>query len=235
MQSRTAASSKGNRGLSVKNQSSSYGRVRTKQSEYWQVISGRLAIQKSQRFERLKIEPKDIFLDCGNQRNTPNRPTCFPTEPPVTKIHVLASGPRQLYSRFPSALLEKPFQLRIPSIFLNRKGTCLSKVGPFSSSYHNICMVNSALLAMSVQYPTILPNLTTFLQGPQGQKYTLQEGNQLQLVAWKVSGKLWKVREYQNSLPHLSQIPEGQGQYLITNRPGEIGLAVVVNGKLIPL
>ena len=95
-------------------------------------------------------------------------------------------------------------------------------------------MVNSALLAMSVQYPKILPNLTTFLQGPQEQKYTLQEGNQLQLVAWTVSGKLWKVREYQNPLPHLSKTPEGQGQYLIITRPGECGLAGVVHGGLIP-
>ena len=93
----------------------------------------------------------------------------------------------------------------------------------------------AALLAMSVQHPIILPNLTTLLQRPHGQKHPLQEGNQLQLVAWKVSGKLWKVREYKNSLPHLSQIPEGQGQYLITNRPGESGLAGVVNGRLIPL
>ena len=94
---------------------------------------------------------------------------------------------------------------------------------------------HAALLAMSVQHPIILPNLTTLLQRPHGQKHPLQKGNQLQLVAWKVSGKLWKVREYKNSLPHLSQIPEGQGQYLITNRPGESGLAGVVNGMLIPL
>ena len=32
-----------------------------------------------------------------------------------------------------------------------------------------------------------------------------------------------------------SQIPEGQGQYLITNPPDESGLAAVVNGRLIPL
>ena len=88
---------------------------------------------------------------------------------------------------------------------------------------------------MSIQHPIILPNLTTLLQGPEGQKHPLQEGNQLQLVAWKVSGKFWKVREYQNSLPHLSQIPEGQGQYLITNQPSKSGLAGVVNGRLIPL
>ena len=90
----------------------------------------------------------------------------------------------------------------------------------------------AALLAMSVQHPIILPNLTTLLQGSQGGKHPLQAGNQLQLVAWKVSGKLWKVREYQNSLPHLSQIP-GQGQYLITIQPNKSELAGEVNGRLI--
>ena len=62
----------------------------------------------------------------------------------------------------------------------------------------------AVLLAMLVLHPIILPNLTTLLQGSQGQKHPLQEGNQLQLVAWQVSGKLWKVREYQNSMPHQS-------------------------------
>ena len=47
--------------------------------------------------------------------------------------------------------------------------------------------------------------------------------------------KALEVREYQNLLPHLSQILEDQGQYLITNRPGESGLAGVINEKLIPL
>ena len=93
----------------------------------------------------------------------------------------------------------------------------------------------AVLLAMLVLHPIILPNLTTLLQGTQGQKHPLQEGNQLQLVAWKISGKLWKMREYQNSLSHLLQIPEGQGQYLITNRPGESGLPGVVNRRLTPL
>ena len=128
-------------GLSVSQWNSSYSRVLTKQSEY----SGRLAIQKSQRFKRLEIEPQNIFSDCENQRNTSNRPICFPTEQSVTKIHVLASGPRQLCSRFPSALLEKPLRVCIPSILLNRKGTCQSKEGPVSSSYRNTCMANSSM------------------------------------------------------------------------------------------
>ena len=138
-QSRTATSSQGNMGLSVSQWNSSYSRVLTKQSEY----SGILTIQKSQRFERLEIEPQNIFSDCDNQRNTSNRPIYFPTEPSVTKIHVMTFGPRQLCSRFPSALLEKPLRVCIPSILLNRKGTYQSKEGPVSSSYRNTCMANS--------------------------------------------------------------------------------------------
>ena len=141
-QSRTATSSQGNMGLFASQWNSSYSRALTKQSEY----SGRLAIQKSQRIERLEIEPQNIFSDCENQRNTSNRPICFPTEQSVTKIHVLASGPRQLCSRFPSALLEKPLRVCIPSILLNRKGTCQSKEGPVSSSYRYTCMANSAMV-----------------------------------------------------------------------------------------
>ena len=104
-QSRTATSSQGNMGLSVSQWNSSYSRVLAKQSGY----SGRLAIQKSQRFERLEIESQNIFSDYENQRNTSNRPICSPTEPSVTKIHVLVSGLKQLCNRFPSSLLEKPF------------------------------------------------------------------------------------------------------------------------------
>ena len=93
----------------------------------------------------------------------------------------------------------------------------------------------TALLSVSVQHSIILPSLNILLQGPQWQKHPLQESNQQQLVAWKGSGKPWKVRKYQNSLRHLSQIPEGQGHYLVTNQPAESGLVGVMNERLIPL
>ena len=154
--------------LSVSQSNSIYSRVLTKQSEY----SGWLAIQKSQWFEWLEIQLQNIFSDCENQKNTSDRPICFPTEPSFTKVHVLASVPRKLCSRFPSALLEKPLWVYISSILLNRKGTCQSKEGLVSSFYHNTSMARqpwyAALLAMSVQHPIILPNLTTLLQGPLG-------------------------------------------------------------------
>ena len=111
--------SQGNMGLSVSQSNSSYTRVLTKQSDYW----CRLAIQKSQGFKWLEIEPEIIFSDCETQKYTPNRAICFLHEPSVTKTHVLASWPKQLSSRFPSALLEKPLWVCVPSILLNKKGT----------------------------------------------------------------------------------------------------------------
>ena len=83
LQLRTATSSQRNMGLSVNQSSSSYSRVLTKQLEYLG------------RFKRLEIEPQNIFSDCENQRNTSNRPQ---NESSVTKIHVLASRLRQLFS-----------------------------------------------------------------------------------------------------------------------------------------
>ena len=120
-------------GLSVRKLNSSYSRVLTKQSEH----SRRLAIQKSQSFKRLEIEPQNNLSDHENQRNISNRPICFPTELLFARIHVLASGTRQLCSRFPSALLEKALRVCIPSILLNRKATRQSKEGLVSYSYHN--------------------------------------------------------------------------------------------------
>ena len=61
---------------------------------------------------------------------------------------------------------------------------------------------------MSVQHPIILPNETT-LHGPQGHIYLLQHANKFQLVAWLVSGKHCRVKDYQDSLQHLSQTPKG--------------------------
>ena len=170
-------------GLSASQSNSSYRRVLSKQSEY----SGRLAILKSQRFKRLETKSQNMFSVCENQRNSSNRPISFPTQPSVTKIHVLGSGPRQLCSRFPSALLEKPLRYAFPQFCLI--GKVFAKV---SKGQSLLLIITPAwqtqpwwatLLSMSVQHPVILPNPTTFLQGPQWQKQPLQEGNQLQLVA----------------------------------------------------
>ena len=133
-QSRTATTSQEIVELYVSQLNSSYSRVLARQPEY----SGRLAIQNSQGFKRFKIEPQNTFSYCKNQRNTSNRLISFPSEPSVTKMYVLASGPRQLCSRFPSLLLDKPLRLFIPSILLNSIKTSCNTYHKFQKASVNI-------------------------------------------------------------------------------------------------
>ena len=88
---------------------------------------------------------------------------------------------------------------------------------------------------MSVQHPIILPNLTKLLQSPQGAKVPFAGGQPTTVGGMEGFRKVLEVREYQNSLSPLSQIPEGQGPYIITNQHGESGLAGVMNERLITL
>ena len=91
------------------------------------------------------------------------------------------------------------------------------------------------LLQMSVQTPILLPLVSNLLVDPQGAIPPLVKNGSLKLVAWNISGRIWQTREYQKGLQDLSQMPEDRVHSLITNRPGESGLAGVVNNKLIPL
>ena len=91
--------------------------------------------------------------------------------------------------------------------------TCQSKEGPVSSSYRITSMANSAMVG------SITCNVGSTSHNSTQSDHTVARssganapfaGKQPQLVLWKVSGKLRKVKRYQNSLPHLSQIREGQ-------------------------
>ena len=55
----------------------------------------------------------------------------------------------------------------------------------------------------------------------------------LMLVAWKVSGNLLLIQDYQSRLPVLPLVLEDEVQTEITTRPGENGLAGVLEKKLI--
>ena len=92
----------------------------------------------------------------------------------------------------------------------------------------------SMLIGMSVRNPILLPHKKNLLLDPRQNVHPLVENKTLQLAVWVVSGIVWQQKAYQTGLQSLSQIPEGRAQFLLTNRPGESGLAGVVNGKLIP-
>ena len=92
----------------------------------------------------------------------------------------------------------------------------------------------ATLLQLSVQDPILLPRKKNLLKNPQREIHPLLLQGQLQLAAWVVSGLPWCRKAYQNQLQTLSQIAEEKAQFLLTNRPGESGLAGVINGKMIP-
>jgi len=89
------------------------------------------------------------------------------------------------------------------------------------------------VLQMSVQNPIILPQYQDLLQNPQGEFHPLLRNRSLELVAWTVSGKICKIKEFQRKLPTLSLRPGEEAQGLITNRPGVSGVAGVIGSKLI--
>ena len=90
------------------------------------------------------------------------------------------------------------------------------------------------LLEMSVENPLLLPVHPELLKNPQGEIHPLVMNNHLRLAAWTVSGNHWLKRDYRVKLQTLSQIADAEAQFLITNRPGESGLAGVSRDKLIP-
>ena len=65
--------------------------------------------------------------------------------------------------------------------------------------------------------------------------HPLVENQTLNLVAWKVSGKDFLQKAYQQGLQTLSSKPGERALELVMNRPGANGFAGVVNDKLIPM
>lgn len=67
-----------------------------------------------------------------------------------------------------------------------------------------------------------------------GCEHPLVLNQNLQLVAWTVSGINCKQKDYRRKLRTLSSQQEGEVQQHITMPPGASGVAGIVEGKLIP-
>ena len=90
----------------------------------------------------------------------------------TSKVHVLASRPRELCSALTLTLVEEPLRVCIPSILLKRKGPSQSKGGLVSPSH----LISSqpwytVLLSMSVQHPVLIFNQRSCCKVPKG-RYT---------------------------------------------------------------
>ena len=86
---------------------------------------------------------------------------------------------------------------------------------------------------MLINSPILLPWRKTLLKNPRGEIHPLVQNRTLQLVAWTVSRLDCRRREFDRQLPTLSPGQEDQILMQIMSRPGESGLAGVLEGKLI--
>lgn len=90
------------------------------------------------------------------------------------------------------------------------------------------------LLDLLVDYPRLLPSSHRLLTDPFGNPHPLLIAGQLQLAAWKLSGRDSKRLEFQEKL-HNSWQPDGaKGPMLHTRVHGSAGIAGVLNDKSIP-
>ena len=83
--------------------------------------------------------------------------------------------------------------------------------------------------------PLFLPKTENLLLGPNREMHPLIEQENLQLPAWTVSGKDYMQKEFRNTWPLLSQMPEDQVQMLITNWSGVSSITGVLKDGLIAL
>ena len=89
------------------------------------------------------------------------------------------------------------------------------------------------ILNMSINSPILLPWRKDLLKNPKREIHPLVQNRTLKLVAWTVSGLDCRRRKFQRQLPTLSPSQEDQILMQIMSRPGESGLAGVLEGKLI--
>ena len=85
---------------------------------------------------------------------------------------------------------------------------------------------------MSIKNPILLPWRKDLLKNPKGEIHPLVQNTTLKLMAWTVSRLDCRSREFQRQLPTLSPSQEDQILMQIMSRPGESGLAGVLEGKL---
>ena len=90
------------------------------------------------------------------------------------------------------------------------------------------------LLQMLIRKSFLLPSHVDLLKDPMHKPHTLLLNQSLRLVAWRISGNISFQREFQRGLQSLPLEVEEIALSQLTNRPGESGLAGVVNRKLIP-
>ena len=87
------------------------------------------------------------------------------------------------------------------------------------------------LLGLSTVGPLLLTRNTSLIN-PEGEFHTLITNRTLRLAVSTISGKDYLIRDFQKQLSNLLQVQDEKVQSQILIRPGECGLAGVINNRL---
>jgi len=205
-------------GFSVTTWDHSYCRALTRVSKQ----AGRYGIAQT-RQERVEIKSTDIPNAMQTEGTTRHGSVCIKSVLPGSQVLFLENGPLQQRDRRLSTTLEAS------------PGLCLSTVLPDRSGLTKVAYRDPRLLQMSIKNPILLPQLPDLLKDPLGNNHPLIKNYTLRLVAWTVSGNPFLQKAYQKNLQNLSSKLGEEALGLITNRPGESGVAGVLRDKLVPL
>ena len=122
----------------------------------------------------------------------------------------------------------------------NLVAKCLRKVIHEAATITLVCPVwptqpwYAQLLQLVVATPILLPTTAGLLVGPQGQEHPLVNNKTLLQAGWRVSGKAFLQKAYQDRLQTLSSLPRELQLRISTSHAGQSGWAGVISNKLIP-
>ena len=122
----------------------------------------------------------------------------------------------------------------------NLVAKCLRKVIHEGATITLVCPVwptqpwYAQLLQLVIATPILLPTTAGLLMGPQGQEHPLVNNKTLFLAEWRVSGKAFSQKAYQDRLQTLFSLPKELQLRISTSHAGQSGWVGVINDKLIP-
>ena len=99
----------------------------------------------------------------------------------------------------------------LTSIILKEDSVRPSNTNSSNTKMADTVLVPSVSVQMSIKNPLLLSSISNLLIGPNKKNNQLIEKQNLQLLAWTVSGKHYLQKDYQKSLPSLVEMPEDHG------------------------
>ena len=180
--------------------------------------------------------PKSISTSPLEEGIAQSRFVCIKTVSPTTPVLCLQTRPFQSEDRCPATDLGQLIPLCISTILPDYTSLEENELRPNRKNFLITTTWQSQiwyplLLGLSTVGPLLLTRNTSLIN-LEGEVHTLITNRTLRLAVSTISGKDYLIRDFQKQLPNLLQVQDKKVQSQILIRPGECGLAGVINNRL---